>query len=94
MTRQVPLDRPLSDEDREYLHARGQHARVEQMDADFPASEDDSTEERPNWEGMTLAALEAEVARVNTEYDAGLEASGKKAELVARLAEWWDKPSE
>lgn len=39
MSRTVPYDRPLSDEDRAYLEMRGEHARVEQLDRDYPPSE-------------------------------------------------------
>lgn len=95
MTRQVPMDQPLSDEDRAYLHARGLHARVEQMDADFPPDGDveEEGETRPDWEGMTVDQLKAEIDRVNTTYepDPPLSKDGKKDELRDRLAKWWDE---
>lgn len=107
MSRQVPFDRPLSDEDREYLHARGLHARVEQMDADFPPDGEESAAEvtgdedtgdtggepRPDWESMTKDQLLAEIDRVNSEYevDPPLAKDGTKSDVLARLTEWWDK---
>jgi hypothetical protein len=99
MTRQVARDKPLSPEDREYLHARGLHAVVEQMDEDFPAdAEEDAEETMPDYttSGWTLAKLQAEVARVNEVYDVDppLSDEGTKAEITARLTEWWSKPAE
>lgn len=102
MTREVPMDQPLSDSDREYLHARGLHARVEQLDEMFPAEDvavedaGEDAEPRPDWESMTKDQLVAEVARVNREYEVSppLADAGTKAEVLARLTEWWDKPSE
>jgi hypothetical protein len=94
MTRQVDFDKPLSDEDRAYLHARGQHARVEQIDADFPPGVDEgSAEPRPDWESMTKEQLLTEVDRVNTEYavDPPLSKDGTKADVLARLIDWWEK---
>lgn len=100
MTRQVPFDRPLSEEDREYLHARGLHGRVEQMDQDFPTDGGDAEEQEvmPDYtkSDWTLAKLQAEVARINAEYevDPPLSDAGTKAEITARLTEWWEKPAE
>lgn len=103
MTRQVDFTQPLSDADREYLHARGLHARVEQMDEDFPPPDvsgdedveapESSGDTRPDWESMTKDQLLAEVDRVNSEYevDPPLAKDGTKADVLARLAEWWDK---
>lgn len=36
MSRQIPDDRPLSDEDRQYLHARSLDWRIAQIDSLFP----------------------------------------------------------
>ncbi len=36
MSRQIPDDRPLTDEDRQYLHARSLGWRIAQIDALFP----------------------------------------------------------
>jgi hypothetical protein len=92
MSRQIDFTKPLSEKDREYLHMRGEHARVEQMDQDFPPEGTDEEAVRPNWESMKLAELQAEVARVNTEYGRDLSDAGTKAELTARLDEWWNEP--
>lgn len=103
MTRQIPRDQPLSDEDRAYLHARGQHAEVARLDEAYPADGSDANaeeavleggEERPDWENMTVPQLDAEIDRVNEVYDADLTKDGKKDDKVARLAAWWDKASE
>lgn len=99
MTRQVPRDQPLSEEDRAYLHARGLHGVVEQMDQDYPAdAEVEAEEEKPDYttSTWTLAKLQGEVARINDEYevDPPLSDAGTKAEIAARLDEWWAKPSE
>ena len=102
MTRAVPMDQPLSEEDREYLHARGLHARVEQLDEMFPPGEGvevaEETEEKPDYtkSEWTLSKLQGEVARINDEYevDPPLSDAGTKAEIIARLDEWWSKPSE
>lgn len=101
MSRQIPFDRPLSDEDREYLHMRGEHARVAQLDEQFPPEGEDEAEaeaeadeEMPTYSVWKLVELQAEVARVNAEYDAGLEPTGTKAELVDRLTAWWSAPED
>lgn len=68
MTRQVPVDKPLSDEDRTYLHARGEHALVERIDndhgkADGAAEGDDLfdvDDDRP-YDEWTKAELDAEI---------------------------------
>jgi hypothetical protein len=98
MSRVVPRDKPLSDEDRAYLHARGEHTVVEAIDAANPVqdAEDDGLEEKPNWSAMTKDQLVAEVARVNAEFavDPALADTGTKAEIVARLDEWWNTPDD
>lgn len=95
MTRQVDFTQPLSDSDREYLHARGLHARVAQMDEDFPAEDAGDVEAMPNYSTSewTLVKLQAEVARLNQEYaiEPPLSDAGTKAEIIARLTEWWGK---
>lgn len=39
MSRQIPLDRPLSDEDREYLVSRGRDDLIARLDQDFGDAE-------------------------------------------------------
>lgn len=103
MSRMVPRDRPLSDDDREYLHNRGEHSTVIAIDQAFPpedpelaaeAAATEVVEEKPNWSVMTKAQLEAEVARVNAEFEleTPLEATGTKQEIVDRLETWWATP--
>lgn len=92
MSRVIDRSKPLSDEDREYLHNRGEHALVEAIDAQHAAAADeDDAEEKPNWGAMTKDQLVAEVARVNAEFavDPPLADTGTKAEILARLEEWW-----
>jgi hypothetical protein len=92
MSRAIPFDRPLTPEDRDYLHMRGEHARVAQLDEQFPPLDSEEDEEMPAYSTWKLAELQAEIARVNAEFDAGLEPSGTKAELADRLAVWWNTP--
>lgn len=95
MTRLVPVDRPLSDEDREYLHARGEHDRVEYIDAqhgkagdaaqgeDLFVSEDDKP-----YEEWTVAELQGEIDARNADGradDKKLNRNGNKAQLADRL---------
>jgi len=103
MSRMVPRDRPLSDDDREYLHNRGEHATVVAIDQAFPPQDEELAaeaaaapvvEDKPDWGNMTKAALEAEVDRVNREFeiDPSLSKVGTKQELVDRLEQWWATP--
>jgi hypothetical protein len=52
-----------------------------------------SAEPRPDWESMTKEQLLTEVDRVNTEYavDPPLSKDGTKADVLARLIDWWEK---
>lgn len=97
MTRQVPVDEPLSDSDREYLHARGEHDRVEYIDSlhgkadDAAAGEnvfEDEEDDRP-YEEWTKAELDAEIKVRNDApgrpADNKLATSGTNADKVARL---------
>jgi hypothetical protein len=82
MTRQVPLDKPLSDQDREYLHMRGEHDRVASLDEQFgtvggePLSEGDDVAPYEEW---TVKELDEELAARQ------LPKTGKQEEKVARL---------
>lgn len=97
MTRQVPVDKPLSDADRNYLHARGEHALVERIDADHGKSDgaaagdnlfEDEEDDRP-YEDWTAAELDAELDVRNNApgrpADKKLAKSGKVADKAARL---------
>lgn len=89
MSRVVPRDKPLSEDDRAYLHARGEHSLVAQIDEANPPSDDEDVEEKPDWASMTVPQLDAEIDRINKEYNANLSKDGKKDDKVARLEEWW-----
>jgi len=91
MTRQVPSDKRLSDEDRAYLHMRGEHDRVKQMDERFPEKSDDDDEEvvddgpeedeeeAEDYGTWTVQELDTELKRRQ------LSVAGTKPEKVARL---------
>jgi SAP domain len=79
MSRQIPMDKPLSAEDREYLHARGEHQRVEQMDETFGVEEEEEDLDQVPLEDWTVDELKAELLRL------GLPTTGKKPELVERV---------
>lgn len=86
MTRQVPVDAPLSDEDREYLHARGMHSTVEMLDNRFGSEDvdalgDDVADDDPMYESWLKAELEAELAKRR------LSTSGTNDQKAARLRE-------
>jgi len=92
MSRTVPLDQSLSDDDRAYLHARGEHARVAQLDELYPAEVDDEDE---GLGGETLPdgddyddTKEWKVADLQEELvKRGLSKDGKRDELITRLRE-------
>lgn len=79
MSRNVPMDKPLSDSDRDYLLSRGMEARVAQLDERFGAPEPDDDGFDTNYEEWTVAELEDELRRRK------LSTSGKKPDLVNRL---------
>jgi hypothetical protein len=106
MTRFVPVDKPLSDEDREYLHARGEHDRVTYIDEMHSKSDDptlsvfdsgDDVEPDRNYDEWTVPEIDDEI-RVRNEAtgrpnDRRLSTGGKKEEKVARLRQddsWLD----
>lgn len=87
MSRKVPYDRPLTDEDRAYLEMRGEHARVEQLDRDYPPESDvdvdedddqemEEVEDYADWKKQDLVAEAKE---------RDLDSSGTAEELRARL---------
>lgn len=104
MSRLVPVDKPLSDEDRDYLHSRGEHARVEYIDAqhgkagEAAAGEDvfDVDDDKP-YDEWTKAELDAEIQVRNSApgrpADKQLAKGGTIADKAERLRaddEWLD----
>lgn len=94
MSRDVPVDQPLSDEDREYLHTRGYHDMVDRIDRDFPGGgtpsevtnesfvdnpEDVPDEDQDDYDSWTSAELETELKNRNLAY------SGTNAQKIQRL---------
>lgn len=99
MTKQVPADKPLSPEDRAYLHARGEHALVDQIDERFgtdtpdqeklPVNPESPPEEVPDdYDRWTVQELQDELG------NRSLSKAGKKEDLIARLREDNKKPVE
>jgi hypothetical protein len=82
MSRDVPMDRALSEEDRTYLHARGQHQTVDMLDERFGVlDEDTEVAVDTDYENWTVQDLKDELK------DRQLPVSGKQEELAARLRE-------
>ena len=83
MSQEVPRDRALTEQEREYLHSRGQHDRVAMQDAAYPQEdpEEDSEEADAPYTEWTKAELQAECET------RGLSKSGTVAELAQRLEE-------
>lgn len=107
MTRQIPMDQPLSEEDRAYLLMRGEDARVKYLDEQYPDAEDEPDdaegEEAPalpdDYARWPKAELEAEVKGRNDQ-GAGIEvvptgAGGKvKVEDLVKALQEDDAKSE
>lgn len=89
MSRQVPEDRALSDEDRAYLVQLGtRQSLIERLDADFPSGEEGegegsggSSPSSPAYEEMGKDELLDELEKRK------LSKSGTKADVIARLRE-------
>ncbi|MBK8246290.1 MAG: hypothetical protein IPK85_02605 [Gemmatimonadetes bacterium] len=92
MARQIDTNKPLSDEDRAYLLARGRRHLVLQndrrfanQDASSPAPQGSKTSEQAEWEEqvneLTVAELRDELANRN------LDTTGKQDALRKRLIE-------
>lgn len=85
MSRNVPLDRALSDEDRVYLESRGVYGGlIERLDNEFgtasePAEEPESEPEVDKYDSMTKEEIQAELTKRE------LPKSGSKEEVLARL---------
>lgn len=91
MSRDVPRNKPLSDEDRAYLLVHGDEDILRSIDAQYPPgsdveSEEDGDDDAP-YEEWTVADLQAEIDDRNKDRAAEQKMSraGKKDELVARL---------
>jgi hypothetical protein len=86
MSQQVPMDKPLSDQDREYLLSRGSDQVVAMLDERFgaessePVHIEDGEDVLP-YKDWTADDLRAELA------DRKLKATGTKPEMAARLEE-------
>lgn len=98
----IPMDKPLSDEDRAYLLMRGEDAKVAWFDQNRPAEpEEDSTgaeeesadvesEEEPadNYEEWNVTDLQNRIKALNEEGAEITPASTRKADLIAALREY------
>jgi hypothetical protein len=94
MTRQIPTDKPLSDDDRAYLLMRGQEDRVDWFDQTYPDGETDD-EEGDDYDSWKVDELKAEVVRLNEDEDAGITPdSNRKDDLIAALREYNARPEE
>lgn len=107
MSRKIPQDRPLSEEDRAYLLMRGEDARVKWFDATFPAGNeeeepelDDSEEEDEDeeltdgYEDWNVSRLQARIKELNDEGAEISPASGRKDDLITALREYDALPDE
>jgi len=91
MARNIPRDRPLSDEDRAWLEDWSQHDVIAAIDASFPpgsepADDDDTVDVDEDIskyvESLKVDELRDDLEKFNIEFDK----SDKKDELVATLA--------
>lgn len=96
MSRDIPQDQPLTDEDRQYLQDRGSWGTdlIRRIDENFPAEEpvaleeEDGDETPPaDYSEWTKTELVTEVDRRNAEGGPQLSRSGTVAELRDRLTE-------
>lgn len=78
MSRQVPRNKALSDEDRAYLLGHGEDILVAQLDEQFGAVVDEDSDPYEEWSAEDLRTELGE---------RGLAKSGSKAEMAARLRE-------
>lgn len=100
MSREIPVDRPLSDADRAYMLMRGEDARVAWFDNNYPAggtSEDvDSETEEPSddYDKWTVAELNTRIKTLNGEGAEITPAGTKKEDLITALREYDALPDE
>lgn len=97
MARNVDTNKPLSDEDREYLNSRGQHELVARIDAEHGMADDAAAGEDLSafggndrlYEEWTLADIDQEIDERNADEDRPadrrLAKSGNKTTKVAML---------
>jgi hypothetical protein len=94
MSRDIPQDQPLADEDRKYLLDRGAWGQslIQRIDENYPAkepvaleAEEAEEDEVPDYTTWTKSELQAEIDRRNEEGGPQLDRNGKVAELVSRL---------
>lgn len=84
MSRQIPTDKVLSDDDRAYLLMRGEDARVEWFDQTYPAvAEEEGPEDE--YDSWTVAELNAEIDRLNEDGAEIAPANTRKPALIAAL---------
>lgn len=102
MSRQIPMDKPLSEEDRAYLLMRGEDGKVAWFDQNHPAvtdAEEEETDEEDQevedgYDEMTVPALQARIAELNAEGAEITPASNKKADLITALRDYDALPDE
>lgn len=87
MARDIPMDGPLTAEDRKYMEDRGRYAEIERLDNEFGRLDvdenetDEVTEPADEYDAFTNKELQAELE------GRGLDSRGNKAEMIARLRE-------
>lgn len=92
MSKQIPNDRRLTEEERAYLLMRGEDSRVKAQDDRYPEPGEEEELEEEELEGdtydqWTVADLQGEI---RTRVESGAEitpSSSKKADLIAALRE-------
>lgn len=94
----IPMDKPLSDENRAYLVMRGEDSRVKWFDDRFPpkgdAEDEEDAETEDDYDEWTVPQLQARVKTLN---DAGAQispAGNKKENLITALREYDALPDE
>lgn len=94
MSKKIPNDRRLTDEERAYLLMRGEDARVKGQDERFPQDAEADAEgegeglddeEGDNYDEWTYAELVAEVKKRKDEGAEIVPASQKQADLITAL---------
>lgn len=94
MSRQIPNDRRLTDDERAYLLMRGEENRVTTQDSRYPEPdpddidlEDDGEDFQDDYDNWTVKELNAEIEKRNTEGAEISPAGTKKENLIAALRE-------
>ena len=82
MSKNIPTDRPLSDEDRAWLEQWSQHERIQQIDASFPPGSNPAPAEPE--EGDETVDVDADIA----DYVEGLKVQELKDALKAHDIEF------